>query len=90
MGNTDWWMYFVGIAGFLNIMGGIVCVPIVGAALYFVWLIAGQLIFSLLIDDFGLYSFAIVKATPLRIVGVLLVFAGSVVINFLHADMDAD
>ena len=75
-----WWVVFGGLIGSAVVAGGAAIATIIGAAIFFVCLIAGQLVGSTIVDHkgaFGLakHSISITWLMDLRLVllGVLLV-----------------
>lgn len=53
-----------------------------GASTFIVCVVAGQMLASLLIDHYGLMGLAQRLATPGRIAGVALIFAGMIVVQW--------
>ena len=53
-----------------------------GATTFIVCVVAGQMLASLLIDHYGLMGLAQRLATPGRIAGVALIFAGMIVVQW--------
>ena len=70
-----------GLMGAIYVTSIIFLVPRLGAALSFALIIAGQMIFSLALDHFGLFGVPVQPANWARIGGVLLIFAGIVLIQ---------
>lgn len=81
--TTAWWNWMGGPFGILVVVAAIVGPMLIGFANYFVCVIAGQLVFSLLFDHFGMLGFAENKATALRIVGVCIVLVGVVFLQYV-------
>ena len=77
-----WWVVFGGLIGVLVVAGGVAIVPITGAAMFFVCLVAGQLIGSILLDHFGAFGMTVRELTPTRIAGAALAIAGVVLVRF--------
>lgn len=75
------WAFFGGLIGATVVLGSLVIAPKLGGALLFAAIVAGQLSSGLLIDHFGLVGYPRSPITLGRIGGVLLVFAGVVLIQ---------
>lgn len=76
------WAWFGGIAGVIYISAALILTPKLGATSFIVCVIAGQLIASLLIDHFGLMGLPVKTANIGRIGGVLLIFAGMLMVQW--------
>ena len=82
LSSTPPYLMFVGGvlgASFLAIVT--LLAPRLGAAATLCFVIAGQLVSALTIDRLGLFNFAVRDLSPLRVIGVLLVFAGAVLVR---------
>lgn len=78
VGSQPWWIWTGGILGVIYLTGNIVLFPHLGAAQTVIMPIVGQLIMSMLIDNFGWFSAPQHALTPIRIIGALVVLAGVV------------
>ena len=76
------WVIFGGLIGVLVVTGGIVFIPVPGAAIYFVCLIAGQLAGSVLLDHVGAFKFSVRKFSFTKTAGILITFGGVLIVNF--------
>lgn len=65
-----------GVLGSIYVTSIIFLIPRLGAALSFGLIVAGQLVFSLLLDHFGLFGVPVQPVNWGRILGILLIFAG--------------
>lgn len=81
--ELPWWIVLGGIVGALIVAGGATIAPFTGAALFFMCLIAGQLVASTVLDHHGAFGMverplSLMKGAGLAvvIVGVLMVRAG--------------
>jgi len=79
------WQLFAGVGGGIFIFGQALVVPIYGVAVYIISVVAGQTIFSLVVDKFGIgpagkkpVTFFRVSAAGLTFVGALLATIGKV------------
>ncbi|MGP8431783.1 DMT family transporter [Paraburkholderia fungorum] len=76
------WLWLGGVAGVIYITSALVLMPQLGATTFIVSVIAGQVLASLLIDNYGLMGFAVKPANVGRIAGVLLIFVGMMLIQW--------
>jgi bacterial/archaeal transporter family-2 protein len=79
---VPWWLW--GIGGTLGVgylIMSIVLPPMLGVALTFGLIVAGQLALSLTLDHFGLLGFAQHAINPWRVLGAALIVAGVVLIR---------
>ncbi|WP_372643984.1 DMT family transporter [Ancylomarina sp.] len=70
-----------GLMGSIYVTSIIFLVPRLGAALSFGLIIAGQMVFSLALDHFGLFGVPVQPVNWGRIAGVLLIFVGILLIQ---------
>ncbi len=78
---VPWWVYLGGLAGMVFVAGGVVIAPVTGALLFFVCIVAGQLLGAMLADHFGAFGLEVREVSPQRIVGLVLVLAGAVLVH---------
>src|SRR5262245_7085722 len=81
--QTAWWHWVGGPLGALIVLSGAVLTPKLGAAAFLAFVIAGQLVASAFLDQFGLMGLAERTLTPGRAVGAALVILGAVMIRYL-------
>ena len=74
--SIPWWMWTGGILGTLYIWTSIVVTRQIGVAAMLGLLVAGQMLTSLAIDHFGLFSTPIRPATLVRVAGAAFVVLG--------------
>jgi bacterial/archaeal transporter family-2 protein len=77
----EWWQWGGGLLGAVYIVGTIVLAPRLGAATFVAALVAGQMIMSLVIDQFGWVGFAEHAISPLRVLGAALVVGGVILVQ---------
>ncbi|MEM7256944.1 MAG: DMT family transporter [Pseudomonadota bacterium] len=77
-----WWVVFGGLIGVGVVAGGAAIVPVTGAAIFFVCLIAGQLIGSAIADHIGVFGLAQRAITPTRVIAIGLVLCGVALLQF--------
>lgn len=70
-----------GLMGAIYVSSIIFLVPRLGAALSFGLIVAGQLVFSLALDHFGLFGVPVQPVNWGRVLGVSLILAGVLVIQ---------
>lgn len=81
-GALPLWAWFGGVAGVIYITSALMLTPRLGATGFIVCVIAGQMLTSLLIDHFGLMGLAVKEASPGRVGGVVLIFAGMLMVQW--------
>lgn len=82
LGSLPLWAWFGGVAGVIFITSALILTPRLGATSFIVCVIAGQMLTSLLIDHFGLMGLPVKEANLGRIGGVLLIFAGTLMVQW--------
>jgi len=70
-----------GVMGSIYVASIIFLVPRLGAALSFGLIVCGQLVFSLILDHFGLFGVTVQPVNWGRIAGVLMILGGILVIQ---------
>ena len=79
---APWYAWFAGgLMGTIYLTGTILLAPKLGAGELIGLVIAGQLVFSVLLDHFGWIGFAQHTAGPARLVGCALMIAGVFLIS---------
>jgi transporter family-2 protein len=74
--NMPWWAPLGGLAGAVAVFLGLTMVDKIGAGPLNGLIITANIITSLLIDHFGLLRMPAHQASPLRVVGAMLMVAG--------------
>lgn len=77
-GRNPWWMWFGGVLGSLYVAGSAFMAPIIGAGTTIMFIQAGMLAGSLLVDHFGIASAPVKKVVPLQLVFMILLASGLV------------
>lgn len=77
-----WWMWMGGLLGAFFVTTAVFLAPKIGAANYLAALIVGQLVASVIIDQFGWMGFTQIPISIGRVVGVLLIIGGLVCIKW--------
>ena len=81
LASVPWWVYLAGFAGTLFVAGGVVIAPVTGALLFFICVVAGQLLGATLADHFGLFGLDLRPVSPARLIGLALVVGGAVLVQ---------
>lgn len=77
-----WWSVLAGVIGAIFVAGGAILVPLTGAALFFVCLIAGQLIGAVFTDLVGTFGSEARGVSLQKIGGVALAIAGAALVRW--------
>lgn len=80
-GRTEPWMWLGGLLGALFVFSTIVCVPEIGFASLFNLIISGQIVFSIIVDHYGLLGAPVHVLSPARLGGVALLLIGGYLIQ---------
>lgn len=81
LSQSSWWMWIGGCLGTVYVWSTIFATPKIGAGATLALTIAGQMIAGLFLDHFGLLGLTKYPASPLRILGTVLVVLGVSLIN---------
>ena len=76
LADTPWWAWVGGLFGAFYVVSSVVTAPRLGAATLIAAVIAGQLVTSVVIDQFGWVGFREHPISPGRLAGIGLVFGG--------------
>ncbi len=79
--SIPWWLWTGGALGAYLVWTGILVGPKIGASTLIAFIIAGQLLTSLIFDHFGILGFPIQTMSTGRILGGLLLIAGAMLIK---------
>ena len=74
--SVPWWAWLGGLVGAAYVFGSTIVGPRLGAVAFFMFLLAGQSLASLVVDHYGWLGFREHAITPARVGGVALVAAG--------------
>jgi transporter family-2 protein len=77
--NTPWWIWIGGALGAFFITVALTTAPELGAVVFIAAVVMGQMIVSLMLDQFAIAGFPSRPITVMRVVGVMLVIAGVVI-----------
>ena len=76
------WVLIGGAIGVGVVMSAVWLTPIIGVTAFFTWLIAGQLIASLVMDHFGIMGLPVNEISTWRIVGVVMTLSGAILVKY--------
>lgn len=79
--QLPWWIVFGGLIGAFVVAGGAAIAPVTGVALFFVCLVAGQLVGSVMVDTFGGFGMAVRDLSFLKIAGVAMALGGVIMVR---------
>jgi transporter family-2 protein len=74
--GAPWWIWTGGLLGAFYVFASVILTPRLGAATTVAMILTGQVLASIVIDHFGLFRVSAQEATPLRLLGALLIVAG--------------
>lgn len=76
LAKLPWWTIFGGMIGVGIVAGGAAIAPVIGAGLFFVCMIAGQLIGAAFADHIGAFGLPKRPVDAYRVAGIALVLLG--------------
>ena len=79
--SAPWWAWLGGMLGAFFVTVTIILAANLGAATSMAWLLAGQFAAALVLDHFGLVSYAVRAVSWERVAGVALVIVGALLVN---------
>lgn len=85
IGQLPWWIVIGGVAGMTFVVGGVLVAPVLGFALFFVCIIAGQLLGSTLVDQLGAFGLAVKPVSAVKLVGLGCVLVGAALVQYGNA-----
>ena len=75
------WVVVGGVVGAVFVVASLWLAPRIGAAAFFSWFVAGQLVAALLMDHFGLMNLPQEPISLVRLAGVALAIAGAILVK---------
>jgi transporter family-2 protein len=81
LSKAPWWIWCGGFCGAFLVTVTIAAAPKLGATTMFAFFLAGQMLASIILDHFGLFSYPIHPFNIMRLVGVLLLCGGIMLIK---------
>jgi transporter family-2 protein len=79
--GSAWWQWMGGLFGAVYVLITIILAPKLGAATLIAAVVAGQMMASLILDQYGLVGFPLHPVSTLRLLGAALVIAGVVLVQ---------
>ena len=79
--QSPWWYWVGGLIGAVYVAGSIVLAPRLGAATLVAAVVAGQMLTSLVLDQFGWVGFPVHEMTAVRVLGAALIIGGVVLVQ---------
>lgn len=76
LAQAPWWSWLGGVLGAYFIVATIVAVPKTGIALFVALVVAGQTMFAIILDHYGVLGYTVRPVTAWRILGVALLLGG--------------
>ena len=80
LGISEWYLYAGGVLGIVVLAAPIVLVPRIGATATVTALVVGQLVLAIVVDRIGVFGFPRVDITAAKLVGLVLLIAGTILI----------
>jgi transporter family-2 protein len=82
LSGLPWWVPLGGIVGVCFVVGGVVVAPELGVALFFVCVVAGQLLGATVVDQLGAFGAAVKPLNLVKLAGLALVLAGAAMVRW--------
>lgn len=79
--DVPWWMWTGGILGAFLVLVSVILAPKLGAATMLGFMVAGQMMTSIVLDHFGLIGYEQHPATLWRVIGASMLVVGVVIIK---------
>ena len=79
----EWWILLGGICGSLYVFFSAWLVPLIGTGQVIVIALFGQLLFSAIIDQLGMFHSAKRNLNPTKVIGLIVMLLGVIVIRFI-------
>ncbi|WP_157962009.1 DMT family transporter [Acuticoccus kandeliae] len=79
--SVPWWIYLAGTVGAIFVAGGVTIAPVIGALLFFVCVVGGQLVGAMIADHFGAFGLQMRPMTMMRLLGLAMVLAGAILVQ---------
>jgi transporter family-2 protein len=79
--GSAWWQWIGGLIGAVYVLTIIILAPKLGAATLMAAVVAGQMLASLVLDQYGLLGFPQHPVNAVRLLGAVLVSAGVVLVQ---------
>jgi transporter family-2 protein len=80
--DAPWWVWIGGVLGAVYVFLAVVLANRLGAAVLIAFIVAGQMIASIIVDHYGLVGFPRHPVNAWRIIGAVLLLSGVVLIRY--------
>ena len=80
LGEVPAWAWLAGLLGATYVVGTTLLGPRIGALALVAFVLVGQLVMALLVDQYGVLGFPRAPVTPVRLLGAALLVAGAVLV----------
>jgi len=81
LATLPWWSVLGGVIGVFIVAGSATLIPLTGAALFVVCLVAGQLLGAAVADHVGAFGLPVRAVSPTRLAGLALVAIGAALVQ---------
>ena len=81
--KAPWWFYMGGFLGALYVFFALVITPEIGTGAFVIFVLIGQMIVSLLIDNYGLLRSRVRKVSMIQIIGLIVMFIGAGIVKLI-------
>jgi transporter family-2 protein len=79
--SLPWWVLIGGAIGVVFVAGSVIVAPVLGIALFFVCVVAGQLLGATLVDHTGAFGVPTKPFNALKLIGLALVLLGAALVQ---------
>ena len=81
--KAPWWFYMGGFFGALYVFFALVITPEIGTGAFVIFVLIGQMIVSLLIDNYGLLRSRVRKVSMIQIIGLIVMLIGAGIVKLI-------
>ena len=81
--KAPWWFYMGGFLGALYVFFALVITPEIGTGAFVIFVLIGQMIVSLLIDNYGLLRSRGRKVSMIQIIGLIVMLIGAGIVKLI-------
>ena len=81
--KAPWWFYMGGFLGSLYVFFALVITPEIGTGAFVIFVLIGQMVVSLLIDNYGLLRSRIRKVSYIQIIGLVVMLLGAGIVKLI-------
>jgi transporter family-2 protein len=79
--TLPWWVVLGGVFGVVFVAGSVIVGPTLGLALFFVCVVAGQLLGATVVDHLGAFGVPTKPVNAMKLVGLALVLLGAALVQ---------